>query len=50
MQIEILNRWTGAVLYRALDCSDFRAAVIAAVASGANLSGANLGGRSSRRA
>ncbi len=41
--IEIISRYTGAVLYRA-DVSDVRAAVLQAVTANANLSGADLSG------
>ena len=47
MSIEILNRWTQAVVYRS-EASDIRAALIAAVTSGADLGEANLGGANLR--
>ena len=43
MGVDILNRWTRAVLYHS-DLSDVREALVAAVKSGANLSGADLSG------
>ena len=43
MMIEILHRYTRAVLYRSEDVSDLRAAVVAAVTSHADLRGAYLG-------
>ncbi len=44
LPIEIKHRHTGDVIYRSTKARDLRAAVVEAVASGANLSGANLSG------
>ncbi|SFH98451.1 pentapeptide repeat-containing protein [Planctomicrobium piriforme] len=49
MSIEILNRWTNAVLYRS-DLTDVSAAVQKAVKDGANLTRANLYGANLTRA
>ena len=42
MSIDIIERWTRAVLYHSENASDIRAAVLQAIKAGANLSGANL--------
>ena len=44
MSIDILDRWTRAVLYHSENASDIRAAVLQAIKAGANLSDANLSG------
>jgi hypothetical protein len=44
MGFDILNRWTGAVLYSSATATDIAKAVVAAVKEGANLYGANLYG------
>jgi len=44
MSLDILNRWTGATLFSAVDATDIRMAVLAAIAADANLSDANLRG------
>jgi len=44
MSFDIVNRWTGAVLYSSAAATSLSAAALEALAGGANLSGANLSG------
>jgi len=44
MSFDILNRWTGAVVYHAVDATDISGAALAAIAENANLRYANLEG------
>jgi hypothetical protein len=44
MSFDILNRWSGAVLYSSTDAATITATVIEAVSRGANLRGADLRG------
>ena len=50
MSVDILSRWTNAVVYHSEDVSELSAAVVEAIAKSVNLDGANLDGANLRGA